>query len=152
MPARRTAKKEEPKKFVARIIRFKIFGYEVPIYLHTVVAVGILAGLWAFIHIADIPFFGQDEDDGHMSHLWNMIVFSSVALAITITTLYIVTKTAVQAIVLPHLDELTDMAAKWRRGEEITLAEAILSVSWAISSGLRVAGIFLMQALLATPL
>ena len=151
MPARRTTKKSQPRSLFSRVIEFKVMGHTIPVYLHTVVAVGILVGLWAFLHIADIPFFGEQED-GHISHLFNMIVFASVALAITIVTIYIITKTAIQKIVLPFLDEQLDMAAKWRRGEEITMAEALLSISWAISSGLRVAGVFLLQAMLATPL
>lgn len=150
-PADRWSDDQRPSRFT-RIIRFKIGGHTVPVYLHTLVAVGILAGLWAAVHIFDIQFFGQADDEGHIDHLWNMIIFASTALAITVVTIYIVTKTAVQDIVLPFYDELVMLVEKWKRGEGITHAEALLAIAMSIHGGLRIAGVFLLQALLATPL
>ena len=123
--------------------------------LHLLVAVAVLVGSWYIVHtVGSILFSGMAEGINHLIH---MIVFGQVALVVMIVNLYILLKTPVQEIALPHADYLSDLEKKFRanwagEGPSPKKNEVTFGVACAISSGLRVLAIIVGISLVATPL
>ena len=122
---------------------------------HILVAVALLAGSWYIVHEVGSALF-TDANDG-INHLIHMIVFGQVALVVMIVNLYILLKTPVQDIALPHADYLLDLEKKFRdnwagEGPAPKKDEVTFGLACAISSGLRVLAIIIGVSLVATPL
>ena len=122
---------------------------------HILVAVAALAGSWYIVHKVGGSLFTGMEDG--VNHLIHMIVFGQVALVVMIVNLYILLKTPIQEIALPHADYLLDLEKKFRAnwagdGPVPNRDEIIFGVACSISSGLRVLAIIIGISIVATPL
>ena len=139
-------------------MKFEIKGLKTPSVVkifHLLIAVALLVGSWYIVHeIGSVLFSDMSEGINHLIH---MIVFGQVALVVMIVNLYILLKTPVQEIALPHADYLLDLEKKFRanwaeKGPSPTKDEVIFGMACAISSGLRVLAIIIGISLVATPL
>ena len=122
---------------------------------HILVAVAALVGSWYLVSTVGGTLF-DDMGDG-IEHLIHMIVFGQVALVVMIVNLYILLKTPIQEIALPHADYLLDLEKKFRanwagEGPVPKKDEVIFGVACSISSGLRVLAIIIGISIVATPL
>ena len=122
---------------------------------HILVAGAALVGSWYLVYTVGGTLFG-DMGDG-IEHLIHMIVFGQVALVVMIVNLYILLKTPIQEIALPHADYLLDLEKKFRanwagEGPVPKKDEVIFGVACSISSGLRVLAIIIGISIVATPL
>ena len=123
--------------------------------LHILVAATILIGSWYIVHkVGSVLFTGMEDGINHLIH---MIVFGQVALVVMIVNLYILLKTPIQEIALPHADYLLDLEKKFRAnwagdGPLPKKDEVIFGVACSISSGLRVLAIIIGISIVATPL
>ena len=139
-------------------MKFEIKGLKTPSVVkifHLLIAVALLVGSWYIVHeIGSVLFSDMSEGINHLIH---MIVFGQVALVVMIVNLYILLKTPVQEIALPHADYLLDLEKKFRanwaeKGLPPTKDEVTFGMACAISSGLRVLAIIIGISLVATPL
>ena len=139
-------------------MKFEIKGLKTPSVVkifHLLIAVALLVGSWYIVHeIGSVLFSDMSEGINHLIH---MIVFGQVALVVMIVNLYILLKTPVQEIALPHADYLLDLEKKFRanwaeKGPPPTKDEVTFGMACAISSGLRVLAIIIGISLVATPL
>ena len=96
-------------------MKFEIKGLKTPSVVkifHLLIAVALLVGSWYIVHeIGSVLFSDMSEGINHLIH---MIVFGQVALVVMIVNLYILLKTPVQEIALPHADYLLDLEKKFR--------------------------------------
>ena len=123
--------------------------------LHTLIAGAVLIGSWYIVDKVGGSLFSGMADG--VDHLIHMIVFGQVALVVMIVNLYILLKTPIQEIALPHADYLLDLEKKFRvswagEGSAPTKDEVTFGVACAISSGLRVLAIIIGISIVATPL
>ena len=122
---------------------------------HILIAGAALVGSWYIVHeIGGTLFIGMADGVEHLIH---MIVFGQVALVVMIINLYILLKTPIQEIALPHADYLLDLEKKFRinwagKGPPPKRDEIIFGVACSISSGLRVLAIIVGISIVATPL
>ena len=122
---------------------------------HILAAGAALVGSWYIVHKVGGTLFGGMEEG--IDHLIHMIVFGQVALVVMIVNLYILLKTPIQEIALPHADYLLDLEKKFRanwagEGPPPEKEEVIFGVACSISSGLRVLAIIVGISIVATPL
>ena len=122
---------------------------------HILIAAAALIGSWYIVHkVGGTLFSGMTEGVEHLIH---MIVFGQVALVVMVVNLYILLKTPIQEIALPHADYLLDLEKKFRanwagEGPLPKKDEVIFGVACSISSGLRVLAIIVGVSIVATPL
>ena len=122
---------------------------------HILIAGAALIGSWYLVYSIGGTLFG-DVGEG-IEHLIHMIVFGQVALVVMIVNLYVLLKTPVQEIALPHADYLLDLEKKFRdnwagEGPPPKKDEVIFGLACSISSGLRVLAIIVGISIVATPL
>ena len=139
-------------------MKFEIKGFKttsIAKVFHLLIAVALLVGSWYIVHeVGSVLFSGMSDG---VNHLIQMIVFGQVALVVMIINLYVLLKTPVQEIALPHADYLLDLEKKFRtnwagEGPPPKKDEVTFGVACAISSGLRVLAIIVGISLVATPL
>ena len=139
-------------------MKFEIKSLETPSVkkvVHTLIAVAALVGSWYVVHkVGGSLFTGMGDGINHLIH---MIVFGQVALVVMIVNLYVLLKTPIQEIALPHADYLLDLEKKFRiswagDGPPPTKDEVAFGVACSISSGLRVLAIIVGISIVATPL
>ena len=139
-------------------MKFEIKGFKSPLItkgFHILIAVAALLGSWYIVYKVGGSLF-TGVGDG-VEHLIHMIVFGQVALVVMIVNLYILLKTPIQEIALPHADYLLDLEKKFRaswegEGSPPERDEIIFGLACSISSGLRVLAIIVGISIVATPL
>ena len=137
---------------------FEIKSFRSPLIkktFHVLIAGAALVGSWYLVYEIGGTLFG-DMADG-VEHLIHMIVFGQVALVVMIVNLYVLLKTPVQEIALPHADYLLDLEEKFRanwagEGPPPKRDEVLFGLACSISSGLRVLAIIVGISIVATPL
>ena len=119
-------------------------------WAHTAIAIAAVVWLAYEARSAAGHFFADGA--AATRHVADMLVFGGVGFALTVAIFWAIAWTELQRLFLPFHDEQRDLAAKWRRGEPLTDAEASFAMACAISSGARILGACIVIALTSTPL
>lgn len=111
-------------------------------------AVAAVALIWWVTQMAG----GGMIDDGMEAgrHKIDMLIFTLSGIGCVLLTIWILTLPVVRHFL--HMDVLLDVERRWRAGEKLTETDLSLARSFAINSGLRIAGVLLAVSEIATPL
>ena len=59
---------KQPADEAYRKVSIPLWGKKYPVYLHSLVALGILIGGWILLHFLGAQFMGQEEEGSHLGH------------------------------------------------------------------------------------
>ena len=86
------------------------------------------------------------------NHFLQLLQYGAGGLVLALAILYVLTQVkGVQRVAFPFIDELNDLAKRWRDGK-VRPQDGLLAIAFALYSGAVAFGVFFLIANLGTPL